>query len=201
MEQAGEYRIAAGKQLVWQSLNDPEVLARCISGCQSMSKVDANSYVASVKAKIGPVSATFAADLELSDIDAPHGYVINASVKGGAAGFGKGSAEVALTEEDAHTVLRYTASANVGGKLAQIGSRLIDSAARKMADDFIAAFKAELEADAHGSVDPSATTGVGAPAARTAVANGAEPKTGGRDQWKVWLVVFAILTVTVILVI
>ena len=182
LEQSGEYRIAAHRQDVWDGLNDPEVLARCIAGCQSMSKTGDDAYTASVKAKIGPVSATFAADLELTDIDAPQSYVINAGVKGGPAGFGKGSARVELEQVGAETLLRYEASASVGGKLAQIGSRLIDSAARKMADDFFAAFKDEM-AGMEAAAPP---------------ASPAQQQVGG--QWKVWVVVFAVLAVALVLV-
>ena len=182
LEQSGEYRIAAHRQDVWDGLNDPEVLARCIAGCQSMSKTGDDTYTASVKAKVGPLSATFAADLELTDIDAPQSYVINAGVKGGPAGFGKGSARVELEQAGGETLLRYEATASVGGKLAQIGSRLIDSAARKMADDFFAAFKDEM-----AGTEPAPP-----------VAPSAQQQAGG--QWKVWVVVFAVLAVALILV-
>lgn len=188
MEQTGEYRIAAGRQRVWDALNDPDVLARCIAGCESMAKIADDVYQAAVKAKIGPVSATFAAELELTDIDEPHSYVINVSVKGGAAGFGKGSAKVTLEAADVETLLRYQASASVGGKLAQIGSRLIDSAARKMADDFFSAFKDEIAA---------------VPVAADALHEAHSPaplEAGAGGQLKIWLVVFAILAVTLILV-
>ena len=149
MEQTGEYRIAAPRDQVWAALNDPEVLQQCIDGCQSMTQTGDVTYIAAVKAKIGPVSALFTADLELADLDPPNSYTINASAKGGAAGFGKGAAGVTLrddgpadgtADERAGTLLTYTVQANVGGKLAQIGSRLIDGAARKMADDFFAKF-------------------------------------------------------------
>jgi len=145
VEQTGEYSVAADRSAVWTGLNDPEVLARCIEGCQSVSKVSDDVFEASVKAKVGPVRATFSAAIALTDIDPPISYLINVAVKGGPAGFAKGSAEVILEEADGYTVLRYRVAANVGGKLAQIGSRLVDSAARKMADSFFAAFEREFE--------------------------------------------------------
>ena len=146
MEQTGEYTISAPRDKVWAALNDPEVLKRCIDGCQSMEQTGDTEFAAAVKAKIGPVSALFKADLTLMDLDPPNSYTIKASAKGGAAGFGKGTASVSLADQGDDTQLSYAVNANVGGKLAQIGSRLIDSAARKMADDFFARFRDELGA-------------------------------------------------------
>ena len=185
MQQAGEYKIRAPRQTVWQALNDPAVLQRCIDGCQSMERNSDTSFTTAVKAKIGPVSALFKADLELADLDPPNSYTINATAKGGAAGFGKGGAKVALAAEGDHTLLTYAVEANVGGKLAQIGSRLIDGAARKMADDFFAKFTAEVEAD----------FGVPAESSDTPAASAYQPS----QQWKVWVVIFAILALVLIL--
>jgi uncharacterized protein len=140
MQQAGEYRIAAPAETVWSALNDPEILARCIEGCQSMTRTADDAFAATVKAKIGPLSAVFTAEVKLADIDPPRSYTLEASVKGGAAGFGKGAAKVALSEDGGATLLRYEVEGNVGGKLAQVGQRLIDGAARKMADDFFSKF-------------------------------------------------------------
>lgn len=138
--------IAAPRDAVWAALNDPEVLKRCIDGCQSMEQTSATNFAAEVKAKFGPVSALFKADLQLADLDPPNSYTINASAKGGAAGFAKGAAYVTLSDAEAGTLLSYTVNATVGGKLAQIGSRLIDGAARKMADDFFTRFTEEAGA-------------------------------------------------------
>lgn len=182
MEQAGEYRIAAARELVWQGLNDPDVLARCIDGCQSMDKLGDDRFDAAVKAKIGPVSALFKAQLSLEDIAAPASYTINANVKGGPAGFGKGKAEVNLQADGADTILRYAVKASVGGKLAQVGSRLIDGAARKMADDFFLAFGREIS-----GAEPVA----GKPAEAAPVY-----QTGG--QWKIWIAVFVALILAMI---
>ncbi len=187
MEQTGEYRIQAGLQEVWEGLNDPEILARCIDGCQAMEKVGDDRFETTVKARIGPVSATFQAVLELSDVLPPSSYTINANVKGGAAGFGKGTARVSLVadEEATATLLRYQVKANVGGKLAQVGSRLIDGATRKMADDFFAAFGQEV-------------SGV-APEATGANKAGEKSRYETGSQWKIWLVVFAGLILAMIL--
>jgi carbon monoxide dehydrogenase subunit G len=140
MRQSGEYRIAAPADAVWLALNDPEVLSQCIDGCQSMSRTADDAFAATVKAKIGPLSATFTADVRLADLDPPNAYTLEASVKGGAAGFAKGTARVSLSQEGRETLLRYDIEGNVGGKLAQVGQRLIDAAARKTADDFFARF-------------------------------------------------------------
>ncbi len=186
MEQTGEYRIQAGLDEVWAGLNDPDVLADCIDGCQSMEKVADDRFETSVKAKVGPVSATFQAVLELKDVNAPTSYTIDANVKGGAAGFGKGTAAVQLapdSEDATATRLNYTVTANVGGKLAQVGQRLIDGAARKMADDFFAAFGEKVS-----GVAPEAT-GEAAEAAESYESSG---------QWKIWLIVFAALLLAMI---
>lgn len=140
MRQSGEYRIGAPADAVWLALNDPDVLSQCIDGCQSMNRTADDAFAATVKAKIGPLSAVFTADVRLADLDPPNAYTLEASVKGGAAGFGKGTARVSLTEEGRETLLRYDVEGNVGGKLAQVGQRLIDAAARKTADDFFARF-------------------------------------------------------------
>lgn len=155
MEQKGEYAISASREKVWEALNDPEVLGRCIPGCLSIDKTSDTQFRAKVKAKIGPVSATFDADLNLKNLNPPAGYTIEGGVKGGAAGFGKGEADVELVEQGPATLLRYAVNASVGGKLAQIGSRLVDGAARKMADEFFAAFSALVS---EGDTDASTTS-------------------------------------------
>jgi carbon monoxide dehydrogenase subunit G len=183
VEQFGEYRISAARAMVWEGLNDPDVLGRCIQGCLSMERTSDEQFDASVKAKVGPVSATFQAQLMLSEIDAPSSYTLTANVKGGAAGFGKGTAKVSLLEDGASTLLRYQVSANVGGKLAQVGSRLIDAAARKMADDFFAEFGREV-----GGAEPEALAAVAE-----------APVAGGR--WKIWVAVAAIVVIILLLMV
>lgn len=148
VEQSGEYSIPAERKLVWQALNDPEMLKRCIDGCQAMQKLADDEFTAVIKARVGPISARFNAALQLTDINPPEGYCINIAVKGGAAGFARGSAAVVLTDQQHMTRLRYTATASVGGKLAQIGSRLIDGAARKLANSFFKAFLVEMSVQA-----------------------------------------------------
>jgi hypothetical protein len=140
MQQSGEYRIGAPVSAVWRALNDPDVLARCIDGCQSMERVGENAFRAKMKAKVGPVSALFTADVTLSDIVPMRTYTLQADVKGGPAGFGKGAARVTLVDESAATLLSYDVQGSVGGKLAQVGQRLVDGVARKMADDFFEKF-------------------------------------------------------------
>lgn len=140
MDLSGEYRIPAPKQKVWEALNDPEVLYQCIPGCESLEKVSDEELAAKMTAKVGPVKAKFSGTVTLSDIDAPNSYTLSGEGKGGAAGFGKGTAKVHLTEDNGETVLTYNADAQVGGKLAQLGARLIQGTARKYADDFFSSF-------------------------------------------------------------
>jgi carbon monoxide dehydrogenase subunit G len=188
LEQSGEYRIAASREEVWSALNDPDVLGACIDGCQKIDKIDEAHFDVAVKAKIGPVSAVFNAALELSDIEPPSSYVINGNAKGGAAGFAKGSAAVTLEEEGGVTVLRYGVKANVGGKLAQVGSRLVDGAARKMADDFFAEFSKRLDPDS-----------VAVPAVEEPPAEQTQRAYEKSDGWQMWVIAFVALAIAVVL--
>jgi carbon monoxide dehydrogenase subunit G len=140
MEMSGEYRIPASREKVWAALNDPEVLKSVIPGCQSLEKTSDTTMTATVVSKVGPVKATFKGDVTLSNIRPPEGYTISGEGKGGVAGFAKGGADVTLTEDGSDTILRYEAKAQVGGKLAQVGARLIDATAKQMADQFFGAF-------------------------------------------------------------
>jgi uncharacterized protein len=144
MDMTGERRINAPRQKVWEGLNDPEILKQAIPGCQEIEKLSDTEFTAKVRAKVGPVSANFAGKVTLSDLDPPSGYTISGEGTGGVAGFAKGGAKIRLDEEGGETVLRYEVQAQVGGKLAQIGSRLIDGTARKMADDFFNRFAAAV---------------------------------------------------------
>jgi carbon monoxide dehydrogenase subunit G len=135
MEMSGEYRIPAPREEVWAALNDPEVLQKSIPGAESVIKVADDEFEAVAKAKVGPVSARFKGKVKLTDIDPPNGYTISGEGNGGAAGFAKGSAKVSLTEADGGTLLSYTVSAQVGGKLAQIGQRFIESTASRMSQE------------------------------------------------------------------
>ena len=150
MDMTGERRIPAPRQTVWEGLNDPEILKQAIPGCQEIEKVSDTEFTAKVRAKVGPVSANFAGKVTLSDLHPPSGYTISGEGTGGVAGFAKGGAKVTLDEEGGETVLRYEVQAQVGGKLAQIGSRLIDGTARKMADDFFNRFAAAVSPGAGG---------------------------------------------------
>jgi uncharacterized protein len=164
MEMTGEYKIPAPRQKVWEALNDPEILKACIPGCQELNKESDTELTATVKSKVGPVSATFKGKVTLSDIDAPNGYKISGEGTGGVAGFAKGGAEVKLVDDGDGTVLTYQATGQVGGKLAQIGSRLIDSTAKKMANEFFGKF-AELVAAENAAAAPAAAEPESAPAA------------------------------------
>ncbi|MCB9930713.1 MAG: carbon monoxide dehydrogenase subunit G [Alphaproteobacteria bacterium] len=156
MDMSGEYRIPASRQTVWEALNDPEILKAAIPGCEELTAEGETGFAAKVRAKVGPVSARFSGKVQLLDLDPPNGYRIEGEGTGGAAGFAKGGASVQLAEDGGETVLTYQANASVGGKLAQIGSRLIDGAAKKMADDFFAKFSAIVGEQAGASAAPAA---------------------------------------------
>ena len=140
MNLTGEYRIPALRQDVWEALNNPEILEQCIDGCQELSKDSDTQFSAKVTAKVGPVKAKFSGKVTLSELDPPNGYKISGEGQGGVAGFAKGGATVKLDEDGGHTVLSYTANAEVGGKLASVGSRLVEGVAKKQADDFFGKF-------------------------------------------------------------
>jgi carbon monoxide dehydrogenase subunit G len=140
MEIKGEYRIAAPREKVFAALNDQAVLQACIPGCESLEKTSDTEMKAKVRMRIGPVSASFTGKVTLSDIDPPNGYRISGEGQGGAAGFAKGGAVVALREDSGETVLNYNVDAQVGGKIAQVGARLIDGTAKKLADEFFGKF-------------------------------------------------------------
>ncbi len=140
MDMSGEYVIPAPRKDVWEALNDPEILKQCIPGCESVDKTSDTEFEAKVTAKVGPVRAKFTGKVTLSDINPPNGYTISGEGSGGAAGFAKGGAKVSLSDDPEGTKLSYSVDATVGGKLAQIGSRLIDSTAKKMANDFFSTF-------------------------------------------------------------
>jgi hypothetical protein len=147
MEMTGEQLIPASQADTWKALNDTEFLKACITGCESIEPAGENAYTVLMTARVGPVSAKFKGKLALNDIKPPDSYSIAFEGQGGVAGFAKGGAQVQLAPADGGTKLTYTAKANVGGKLAQIGSRLVDAAAQKVANDFFAAFNAKLAAE------------------------------------------------------
>ena len=147
MTMTGEVVLPADQQTVWEKLNDPEVLKACIPGCQALERTGDNGFQATAKIKVGPVSATFKGAVTLSDLDPPNGYTISGQGEGGVAGFAKGGAKVHLSPaEEGGTKLSYDVEANIGGKLAQLGARLIDGVAKKMADEFFKKFADAVKA-------------------------------------------------------
>jgi carbon monoxide dehydrogenase subunit G len=140
MTMSGDFVLPADKETVWAKLNDADVLRVCIPGCQSLEKTSDTSFSAAAKVKVGPVGATFKGKVTLSDIDPPNGYRITGEGEGGVAGFAKGGAVVKLEEVEGGTKLTYEVEAQIGGKLAQLGGRLINGVAKKMADEFFANF-------------------------------------------------------------
>jgi carbon monoxide dehydrogenase subunit G len=180
MEIDGEQRIAATREVVWAALNDPETLRLCIPGCDSLERISENEFDGTVTPKVGPVKASFGGRVTLSDIDPPNGYTLSGEGKG-TAGFAKGEASVRLREDGGETVLSYTAKAQVGGKLAQVGSRLIDGTMRKLSGQFFAKLSEHLAA-------VEVTPAVAAPEAPATTLGGLSPK-----AWTVGLIVLAAL--------
>jgi hypothetical protein len=172
MDMTGEYRIPAPRDKVWAALNDPEILKASIPGCQSLERVSEREFTARVIAKVGPVKSTFNGHVVLDNINAPESYTISGEGKGGAAGFAKGGADVRLAEDGDATLLRYAAKADVGGKLAQLGSRLIDGTAKKMADEFFQNFRQQVAPEVAAIPEE-------APAAEAEPAREPEPAPGG----------------------
>jgi uncharacterized protein len=194
MEFKGRYFIAAQAQKVWNALNDPQVLRQCVPGCERLEKTDPTHFVASAVLRIGPVKATFAANLALDELDPPHRCIIAGEGQGGVAGFARGQAEVLLTPEGGGTVLTYTAQANIGGKLAQIGQRLIDGAAKQIADDFFARFAAAVAALPDVEAPAAA-----APAPEASAPPEPEPAKRGGLAPEVWVV--GLITLIIVLLV
>jgi hypothetical protein len=144
MTMNGEVELAATRETVWAKLNDPEVLKACIPGCEQLDRNAENEFQATATVKVGPVKARWKGKVRLSDLDPPNSYRISGEGEGGVAGFAKGGAKVSLADKDGGTVLHYDVEAQIGGKLAQLGQRLINSAAKKTADDFFQKFKAAV---------------------------------------------------------
>ena len=159
MTMNGEYQLPAPQQTVWEKLNDPEVLKASIPGCESLEKLSDNEMKATAAVRIGPISARFTGNVNLTDIDPPNGYTISGEGQGGVAGFAKGGAKVGLEDDGAGTLLRYDVHAQVGGKIAQLGARLIDASAKQMADAFFDRFSAYV-----APPEPVAASVVAAPA-------------------------------------
>lgn len=167
MDMSGERHIAASRTTVWAALNDPEILRQCIPGCESLEKQSGTEMTARVKLQIGPVRATFNGKVRLSDLDPPNSYRISGEGSGGVAGYAKGGANVALSDKDGGTLMRYDVKADVGGKLAQLGGRLIDSTSKKLADEFFEKFSALVGGPAPQPAVAEETSNAGAlPAAK-----------------------------------
>ncbi len=194
MDMTGEHLIPAPRETVWRALNDPELLKRAIPGCEEVVKLSDTEFTAMVTSKIGPVSAKFAGKVTLSDLDQPNGYKISGEGQGGAAGFAKGGAEVRLEPgpSDQQTLLRYTVHAAVGGKLAQIGSRLIDGAARKTAEQFFGKFAEIVGGEAAGVAEAAPEAAAIPPAEAEAPARGLSPRV-----WFIALIVVVALLLAV----
>jgi carbon monoxide dehydrogenase subunit G len=160
MEMKGEQLVPASQQDVWNALNDPQMLKECIPGCEALERVADNEYMVLMVSRVGPVSAKFKGKLTLSEVNPPRSYSLSFEGQGGAAGFAKGGAQVQLSSQESFTKLSYEAKANVGGKLAQIGSRLIEAAAKKVADDFFRRFNEKVASlthkpqESHGEAHP-----------------------------------------------
>ncbi len=194
MEMTGEQRIAASRQAVWEALNDADILRQCIPGADEVTKVSETEFAALITVKVGPVKAKFKGNVTLSDLDPPNGYTISGEGKAGPAGFGKGEAKVSLAEDGDATLMTYKVKATVGGKLAQLGSRLIDGVARKMAGDFFTVFNEIVSAQQAGAAPlPGAIEPAAEAAAPTPVAQ--PPK--GANPW-VWIAGVVILILLVI---
>jgi carbon monoxide dehydrogenase subunit G len=190
MELTETYTLLVPQQRAWDALNDTEILRASIPGCDSIEPDGENAYAVALSAAVGPVKARFKGRMELTNIDAPHTYTIVFEGQGGAAGFGKGQTHVTLEPDgDEATTLTYTATAQVGGKLAQIGSRLVDGAARKLAGEFFRRFGEQLTV---GSGDVQAESGDSGDTASpvddgeaAADGSGEEPKR--KKSWTAWI--------------
>jgi len=197
MDMTGEFRIPAPREAVWKALNDPEVLKRSIAGCEELEKTSDTEFTAKVTAKVGPVKARFAGKVTLSDLDPPNGYTIAGEGQGGAAGFAKGGAKVRLEPDGDGTLLKYTVNAAIGGKLAQIGARLIDGAAHKMAQEFFASFAANVAGPAPVAATGAAVPVEAPPAASGTTATVAPPKPS--EGIRPWIWVGGLIIIAIIL--
>ncbi|HEY2616954.1 MAG TPA: carbon monoxide dehydrogenase subunit G [Acetobacteraceae bacterium] len=169
MDMTGERRIEAPRQTVWQALNDPTVLKASIPGCESLEKLSDTDMKATAAVRIGPISSRFSGAVHLSDLDPPNGYTISGEGQGGVAGFAKGGAKVRLEDAGGGTLLRYEVHAQVGGKIAQLGARLIDASAKQMADAFFDRFSNQVAPAPAPVAEPHAESGYAAPPPQSAI--------------------------------
>jgi carbon monoxide dehydrogenase subunit G len=187
MQFTGSFTVPAPRQRVWEGLNDPEILRQCIPGCEALTRLSPNEFEGKVVAKVGPVKASFTGKVTLSDLDPPNGYTISGEGKGGVAGFAKGGAKVKLSDAGSGTLLEYSVDASVGGKLAQIGSRLIEGSVNQIAEQFFAKFGELVSA----GTAPAAM----AESAPAAPAAGRKPAI---SKW--WWVAAAVVVVAVVVI-
>jgi len=205
MQMQGSRQLPASAELAWAALNDPEVLKQCIPGCQKFELESDNTYNMAAQIKIGPVSAKFTGKVTLSDIEPPHRYTLNFEAQGGVAGHGKGVSHVSLVENDQGVELKYTVESQIGGKLAQLGQRLVDGAAKSMADDFFKRFEKVLAEKTNGDSSAVKSGSEGSEIAETAeTAETKEPapspeqspSKGGVPRW-LWIAIAAAVAVAV----
>lgn len=210
MDMTGEFRLNASREAVYDALNDPEILKQCIPGCEEIDKTSDTEMTAKVVAKVGPVKAKFSGAVTLSDLNRPESYTISGEGKGGAAGFAKGGAKVRLEEDGGGTLMHYEVHADIGGKLAQLGSRLIDGTAKKMAKDFFETFAglvdgadasaAAEEAAAPASEAPGETPAAPAPQEAAPAPAAQTPEKSGGLSPMVWVVGVILLAAVAVLI-
>ena len=203
MDMQGSRQLAVTREQAWEALNDPEILKRCITGCEKFELVGENTYAIVVAIRIGPVSARFNGKVTLADIVVPESYALRFDAQGGAAGFGKGESQVQLVPNDQGVELRYTVKSTVGGKLAQIGQRLIDGVAKSLAEEFFSRFEAELvkrnaqamadspPAPQPAESDAAASAGTATAAAVQAGSSSAPATPTGTPSWVWWGAIIA----------
>jgi carbon monoxide dehydrogenase subunit G len=205
MQITGSFVVPAPRQRVWEALNDPEILRQSIPGCEELNRVGDNEFEGKIVAKVGPVKATFTGKVTLSDLDPPNGYTISGEGKGGVAGFAKGGAKVVLADDAGGTKLDYTADASVGGKLAQIGGRLIEAAANQTASEFFTKFSEVVGAGSAGVGVPSDVTPAEPIAADATAAMGASvgkaAAAASPSRLWIWVVAGAVVVAAVVLAI
>ncbi|MGJ3261024.1 MAG: SRPBCC family protein [Rhodospirillales bacterium] len=194
MKLSDEKRIEAPRDEVWRGLNDPEILRQSIPGCESLEQVSDTEFNAEVRAKVGPVKAKFKGSVQLSDLNPPESYRISGEGKGGAAGFAKGGALVTLIEDGGATILKYDVDADVGGKLAQIGGRLLEGTSKKLAGEFFDNFETALKGGSAEEAAPAEAAEAGVEAPEPAAAP-REVAAEGKGSSRVWLILGAVFVI------
>jgi carbon monoxide dehydrogenase subunit G len=197
MQMQGTRQLPVTAQQAWDALNDPEILKQCIPGCQKFELESDNVYLTAAAIKIGPVSAKFSGKVELTDMVAPKSYTLNFEAQGGVAGHGKGISHVKLEENDQGVLLHYTVESQVGGKLAQLGQRLIDGAAKSMADDFFKRFEKAISQNTEAATDPSASAIESTPPASQEPV--ARSGAASLPRW-IWIAIAAAVAAVVVMV-